>query len=210
MRAEAIAASEVQSRALASLAAIREKSGGEDLSFTVAFPGELPRGVWQSMFVLAHLSSLADEARKRAAGAGKAKALDQLSQTTRVSTRVSCGTMLAITPHIAGFECNPSALEVSWEEDIQEAEFRIRAVNATDGPVVGEVEISIQGLAIARVPLSFVVRPEGANRGDAKPTIGLGAAYPLLQTPRALTRSCYNWPTTSRCHIPSCYLDAIA
>ena len=53
---------------------------------------------------------------------------------------------------------------MTWEEDIQACEFRIRPRTAAEGPSIGEIEIAARGLPIGRVALSLTVRGEKSPR----------------------------------------------
>lgn len=166
VRADMAALEQVQASVAAARRELEVSAGGpkENVSFTAAYPSELARNAWGSLLLCIHLSSLTDEARARARGAGVAKGGDALSATVAASTRLPRGTELTITPRLTGFDVNPPDLAMTWEEDIQLCEFRIRPRTAAEGPAIGEIEIAARGLLIGRVALSLTVRGEKPPR----------------------------------------------
>ena len=164
MRADVAALEHVQASVAAAKRKLAADAPEENVSFIAAHPSELARNAWGSLSLYIHLSSLTDEARARARGAGVPKGADALSATAVASTRLPRGTELTITPRLAGFDVNPPNLAMTWEEDIQACEFRIRPRTAAEGPAIGEIEIVASGLPIGRVALSLTVRGEKAPR----------------------------------------------
>ncbi len=170
VRAEAAAVEQAQASLTRATNEFRSANPGEELSFTAAHPSELAKDSWGSLLLFLHLSSLSEEARNRAMGLGQAKGSDTLTPPTRASTRVPRGTEITLTPHLAGFDVNPATTVITWQEDIQDTEFRIRPSRAVEGPVAGEIEISVEGLPIGRVPLSLLVRSaKGPRPGVQEP-----------------------------------------
>lgn len=149
----------------------------EDVGFTVASPGELAQDAWASLLVFMHLASLADQVRGDALSTGRLKGADVLSAPV-ATTRLSRGTDVVLTPKIPGFDVNPRFVPITWSEDVSKSEFRIRPTNAPPGPVVGEVEVTAQGLPIARIPLSIQVRsPKEPRPSDSQPTLNSASAF---------------------------------
>ncbi|GLS17904.1 hypothetical protein GCM10007874_09200 [Labrys miyagiensis] len=149
----------------------------DDVGFTLASPGELAQDAWASLLVFMHLASLTDQVRGDALSTGRLKGADVLSAPV-ASTRLSRGTDVVLTPKIPGFDVNPRFVPTTWLEDISKSEFRIRPTNAPPGPVVGEVEVTVQGLAIARIPLSIQVRsPKEPRPSDSQPTLNSASAF---------------------------------
>ncbi|WP_413989983.1 TIR domain-containing protein [Labrys okinawensis] len=149
----------------------------DDVGFTVASPGELAQDTWASLLVFMHLASLTDQVRSEALGTGRLKGADVLSAPV-VSTRLSRGTDVVLTPRIPGFDVNPRFVPTTWSEDIGKSEFRIRPTNAPPGPVVGEVEVAVQGLPIARIPVSIQVRaPKEPRPSDNQPALNSASAF---------------------------------
>jgi hypothetical protein len=147
----------------------------EPLSFTAAHPGELPKNSWGTLIVFMHLESRVQEARDLAVGLGKLKGADTLSVSTGAASRVPRGTTLVITPRLEGFDVNPLSTTIDWREDIQSVDFRIKPSDAPVGPVVGQVEISVSGLPIARIPLSILTRAPTGPRTQESPANVTGA-----------------------------------
>ena len=164
VRADVAALAHVEASVAAARRGLAADAAEETVSFTAVHPSELARNAWGSLLLYIHLSSLTDEARARARGAGVSKGADALSATAAASTRLPRGTELTITPRLAGFDVNPPYLAMTWEEDIQACEFRIRPRTAAEGPAIGEIEIVARGLPIGRVALSLTVRGEKAPR----------------------------------------------
>lgn len=162
VRIDAAALEHVEASVAAAMRESTADSAKEAVSFTAAHPSELSRKAWGSLQLYIHLSSLEDEARARARGAGVSKGADALSATAAASTRLPRGTELTITPRLAGFDVNPPNFAITWEEDIQACEFRIRPSTAAEGPTIGEIKIVARGLLIGRVALSLTVRGEKA------------------------------------------------
>ena len=113
---------------------------------------------------------LTQQARERAIKIGRIKGADALSGSQKAVTRVPRGTTLVITPRLDGFEVNPTQLTIAWWEDIQDVEFSIRATNAQEGPVRGEVEITASELLIGLIPLVILVRPPKESPASKPPS----------------------------------------
>ncbi|MBR1194113.1 VWA domain-containing protein [Bradyrhizobium sp. AUGA SZCCT0160] len=164
MRSDVAAAAQAQTNLDTAMQATPSVAPAEDVSFTAAYPGELAQDNWASLLVYVHLSALGDEARSRALGLGRLKGAEVLSPSMPGSSRFPRGTTLTLTPRIEDFVINPPAATINWYEDIESHEFRIRPGRATSGPILGEVEVAVRGLPIARVPLSILVRPTSDPR----------------------------------------------
>lgn len=148
---------------------------GESLSFTAAYASEQRRDTWRTLLVLLHLASLAEEARNRALGRGRAIGADALSATVPASTRIRRGTELTLTPCLGGFDVVPQSVSVAWFEDIQSLEFRIRPTHAPEGPVTGHIEVAVTTLPIARIPISILARPAHDSPPTEPQSVSVGA-----------------------------------
>jgi hypothetical protein len=194
--AEAAAVEQARDSLRRSLAEFQVNAQGEELSFTAAYPSELAKDSWGSVILFIHLSSLLDEARKRARGLGQVKGADMLSSSVPGSTRLPRGTEITLTPRLPGFDFNPMNITVAWEEDIQSSEFRVRPTLAPEEPLIGEIEASVKGLPIARIPLSILVRSPKAPRPAAlEPKVSTGGAFQTVfasyaRTDTAVVQAC--------------------
>jgi len=181
VRAEAAAVEQARASLQRATAEFLADASSEEVSFTAAYPSELGKDTWASLLFFIHLSRLLDEARNRAVGLGRAKGTNAVSQSVHASTRLPRRTEITLTPHLAGFDINPASAIVRWQEDIQEFEFRIRPTNALDGPLIGEIEVSVRGLPIGRVPLSILIRPAKVFPAPARePTVKTGGIFQTI------------------------------
>jgi hypothetical protein len=196
VQAEVAAATYAHESLRAAIAEWSPQQQNEEVSFTAAHPSELAKDSWGSLLMFIHLSVLTEEARNRAVGLGRAKGSDVISPSTRGSTRLPRGSEISLTPRIPGFDVNPPSTTITWFEDIQNFEFRIRPSRALAEPIVGEVEATVKGLPVARIPLSILVRPaRGPRPGADEPKISTGSAFKTIfasyaRTDLDVVRSC--------------------
>ncbi|HEV7127707.1 MAG TPA: toll/interleukin-1 receptor domain-containing protein, partial [Ktedonobacterales bacterium] len=132
-----------------------------DVAFTGYYPRAVAPRVWESLL----LYIAVDTARARAEVEARASSqLGMRREAFRVASAPSRaplrrGTQLTIVPWLPGFRFNPPSLRVTWDEDVQLHEFRLRAESATAGTSHdGFVRFFEGPLLRGEVPLAIAVR----------------------------------------------------
>jgi hypothetical protein len=133
----------------------------EEVAFTAYHPREVDPRVWQEMLVYIAadtpraLASVAADAETRLASRKGA----YRDATARANIPLRRGTVLTIVPDLPGFEFNPASLTVTWEEDAQRHEFRLRAASARPGQATnGSVRVYAGPYLRGEVPISIFVQ----------------------------------------------------
>ena len=132
----------------------------EQVTFTAYHPREMQAAQWQPLVVYLSLDTPATLAMVSAAAAERlAGKRDQFRSTrSERSAALLRGAKLRIVPSMQGFQFNPSYLDITWQEDVQQHEFRMRAVSATPGQAVNGVVQIYQGFLLrGEIPLSVFV-----------------------------------------------------
>ena len=132
----------------------------EQVTFTAYHPREIQAQQWQPMIVYlsldtpAALAQVAGSAAERLGG----KLSDYRPGRSARSAGMHRGTKLRIIPSAPGFQFNPEFLDVTWQEDVQQHEFRMRAETAQAGQAVNGVVQFYQGMVLrGEVPISVFV-----------------------------------------------------
>lgn len=141
----------------------------ERVVFTAYHPKETQPQKWQPLIVYLSLDSPATMALVASAAAERlAGKLDQYRAASGDRPAgLQRGAALRIVPSMAGFQFNPAHLDVKWQEDVQQHEFRMRATSADSGRAANGVVQVYQGLLLrAEIPISIFVG-QGAVRADS-------------------------------------------
>jgi hypothetical protein len=132
----------------------------EQVTFTAYHPREIQAQQWQPMVVYlslntpAALAQVAGSAAERLGG----KLSDYRPGRAARSAGMQRGTKLRIIPSAPGFQFNPDYLDITWQEDVQQHEFRMRAETAQPGQAVNGVVQFYQGMVLrGEVPISIFV-----------------------------------------------------
>jgi hypothetical protein len=138
----------------------------EEVAFTTYHPREMDPRVWQEMLVYIAadtpraLASVAADAETRLASRKGA----YRDATARANIPLRRGTVLTIVPDLPGFEFNPASLTVTWEEDAQRHEFRLRAAGARPGQATnGSVRVYAGPYLRGEVPISIFTQDPRAR-----------------------------------------------
>jgi hypothetical protein len=147
-----------------------EKPAGERLSFTAAYPPEIPSEAWQTLVVVLHVphasAKVASLLARRAPEIGD----DPAQSSTSASVPVQRGSTITLVPMVGGVEFNPPRLDVSWHEDVQDSMFRMRTSASAGTPLFGAVEVQLEGLPIAMVPVAMRVVQVGSSTAPPQVT----------------------------------------
>jgi hypothetical protein len=141
----------------------------EQVTFTAYHPREMQPQQWQPLVVYLALNDAATMALVASAAAERlAGKLNQFrAGRAEKAAGIARGTALRIIPSLPGFAFNPSYLDVTWQEDVQQHEFRMSAVSAQPGQAANGVVQFYQGMLLrAEVPISIFVG-HAAARLDA-------------------------------------------
>ena len=132
----------------------------EQVTFTAYHPRETQPQQWQPLIVYISLDDAATMALVAASAAERlAGKLGQFRPTrSEKATGLARGAKLRIVPSVPGFQFNPSSLDVTWQEDVQQHEFRMRAESAQPGRAANGFVQIFQGMVLrAEVPISIFV-----------------------------------------------------
>lgn len=144
----------------------------EQVTFTAYHPREIAPREWQQMLLYIALDTprtLAGVAADAEERLGNRKS-DFRAAPAPTAAAIKRGTRLAIVPVLDGFTFNPPSLRVTWEEDMQRHDFRLRATSAAPGRAAnGSIQIYRGVLLLAEVPISIYVRHAG-ERADIPST----------------------------------------
>ena len=166
----------------------------EQVTFTAYHPRELQPQQWQPLVVYISLDNPATLALVAAAAAERlAGKLDQFRPgRSEKPAGLARGAKLRIIPSAPGFQFNPSFLDVTWQEDVQQHEFRMRAASAQPGHAVNGVVQFYQGMLLrAEVPISIFVgqaavrldSPDAYQQAIARAYRRIFASYSHADTP---------------------------
>lgn len=138
----------------------------EEVAFTAYHPREVDPRIWQEMLVYIAadtpraLASVAADAETRLASRKGA----YRDATARANIPLRRGTVLTIVPDLPGFDVNPASLTVTWEEDAQRHEFRLRGAGARPGQAAnGSVRVYAGPYLRGEVPISIFVQDPQAR-----------------------------------------------
>jgi len=138
----------------------REAQGKEPLQFTAGYPGQILPTESYPLLVYVHLHQMKDEVGRRLAAAGpQLGAYPRSSDTAPANRLIPIGTQLDVTPRISNVQVTPPQQRVTWLGEIEELTFRIRysQIETPENLCSGFIDISINGLVIARIPISISV-----------------------------------------------------
>ena len=132
----------------------------EQVTFTAYHPREMQPQQWQPMVVYLSLNTPAALAQVGGLAAERlgGKLSDYRPGRSERSAGMQRGAKLRIVPSAPGFQFNPDVLDVTWQEDVQQHEFRMRAETAQPGQSVNGVVQFYQGMVLrGEVPISVFV-----------------------------------------------------
>lgn len=138
----------------------------EQVTFTAYHPREMQAHQWQPLVFYLSLDTPAVLAEVAAAAADRlAGRLDKFrAARSQRSAGLARGAKLRLIPVAPGLQFNPSQLDVTWQEDVQQHEFRMRAESATPGQSVNGVVQVYQGMVLrGEVPISIFVGQAAAH-----------------------------------------------
>lgn len=171
----------------------------EQVTFTAYHPRELQLEQWQPLVIYLSLDDPGTLAHVAAAAAERlAGKLDRFRPArAEHAAKLARGASLRIVPAAPGIQFNPASLDVTWQEDVQQHEFRMRAHGAQPGRAINGVVQVYQGMVLrAEVPISVFVgqaaarldSPEAYAHAVARAYRRIFASYSHLDTP--IVESC--------------------
>lgn len=165
----------------------------EEVTFTAYHPREVALRAWEPLVLYISLDT--PQALARVAAAAEERLAGRRERFRPASAPepagLSRGAALTLVPALPGFRCNPPELTVSWEEDVQQHEFRLRAETAPAGQAVnGRVRVFTGPLLRAEVPISIFVQPTGARADGPE-----GFASVVARAYRRVFASYSHWDT---------------
>lgn len=172
----------------------RAKTPLEQVTFTAYHPREVQPHQWQPMVVYLSLDNPASMAQVAAFAAERLAGRLNTYRSARAeqSAGLARGAALRIVPSVPGVQFNPSHLDITWQEDVQQHEFRMRAEGAKSGQAVNGVVQFYQGILLrAEVPISVFVgqaaarldSPDAFQQAVARAYRRIFASYSHQDTP---------------------------
>ena len=147
-----------------------------DVRFTVYRPQLLSPGVWASLLVFAHKTSLVVETGRAPVepnevveAMARAYLGDAAGRPTGEDARsgVFRGARLRIVPDLPGIQCNPAGAEFEWWEPVHGVVFRLLAGPDLVGSVVrGAVRVWCGPLLLGEVSLAISIAASGPEAGS--------------------------------------------
>lgn len=138
----------------------------EQVTFTAYHPREMETHQWQPLVFYISLDTPAVLAEVAAAAADRLAGKHDKFRAARSerSAGLARGAKLRLIPTAPGLQFNPSHLDVTWQEDVQQHEFRMRAEGAKPGQSVNGVVQIYQGIVLrGEVPISIFVGQAAAH-----------------------------------------------
>jgi hypothetical protein len=142
----------------------------ERLSFTAAYPPEIPSEAWQTLVVVLHVPDAQAQVASLLARRAPELGPDPAQSSTSASVPVRRGSTITLVPMVAGVEFNPPRLDVTWHEDVQDSMFRMRTSASAGTPLFGAIEVQLEGMPIAMVPVALRVVPLGSSTAPPQVT----------------------------------------
>ncbi len=138
----------------------------EQVTFTAYHPREMQAHQWQPLVFYISLDTPAVLAEVEAAAADRLAGKRDKFRAARSeqSAGLARGAKLRLIPSAPELQFNPSHLDVTWQEDVQQHEFRMRAEGAKPGQSVNGFVQIYQGMVLrGEVPISIFVGQAAAH-----------------------------------------------
>jgi hypothetical protein len=134
------------------------RASREDLCFSAGYASELSPNVWTPLLVYLYTSSMGEQvtaALRKRAGQLFVRPAFTVGQA---ATSVQRGTELTITPRIPRLRTNPREISITWEEDLHDLVFKMRADDSLlNERLFGTIDVSVDGLLVGNLPISLIV-----------------------------------------------------
>jgi|GEM_PF-5071007 len=140
----------------------------EQARFTAYHPKEIPLRMWQPLLVFVSLDTPVALSRVDAAVTERFGARREQYRGARAAGPATLrrGAKLTIVPEIPGFRCNPAEMTITWDDDVQQHEFQIRAETAPPGASVnGQITIYHGPIIRGIIPVSLFVKSPRERAG---------------------------------------------
>lgn len=129
----------------------------EDVRFTAFHPKEAAVETWYTLLVYSHVESAAGKVQDDAQRFKQDMGSSPRSAGSTSPAKLVRGTEIAVVPEVEGVEFNPPRISFKWVEDMQRAEFRMRAGKALAGSAAnGVVSIFVGPLIVATIKISML------------------------------------------------------
>jgi hypothetical protein len=129
----------------------------EDVRFTVFHPKEVAVETWYTLLVYAHIESVLSKVQADAQRFKQEMGSTQREARSTAPAKLARGTVISILPEVAGVEFNPPRISFKWVEDMQRAEFRLRAGKDLAGSAAnGTVTIFVGPLIVATIKVAML------------------------------------------------------
>ena len=132
------------------------------VEFTAGYPGRIRPNTEYSLLVFVHLATMQAEVRKRLADLRASFGDIPRESQAEATQRIPIGTLLEIAPAINNVSVTPLRQTLAWMGDLEQATFRLRhrPIPGQAAPCAGFVNISVDGLLIASIPVSMAIEAE--------------------------------------------------
>src|SRR5258708_11538851 len=129
----------------------------EDVRFTVFHPREVAVEMWYTLLVYSHIDSALNKVQADAQRFKQEMGNTQREARSTAPAKLARGTEITILPEVAGVEFNPPRIAFKWVEDMQRAEFRMRAGKDLAGSAAnGMVTIFVGPLIVATIKVAML------------------------------------------------------
>jgi len=132
------------------------------VEFTAGYPGRIRPNTEYSLLVFVHLATMQAEVRKRLADLSASFGDIPRESQAEATQRIPIGTLLEIAPAIHNVSVTPLRQTLAWMGELEQATFRLRhrPIPGQAAPCAGFVNISVDGLMIASIPVSIAIDAE--------------------------------------------------
>jgi actin-like ATPase involved in cell morphogenesis len=154
-------AKEAVRRAALEAADIRAETLYRDpVMFTASYPAELPLKSRHALYVHIHREALRDQLEAQLGELTHTLGRQPQRAEAPAHSIIRPESLLEIQPVISHVRCRPFRQEIIWREELEEARFEIEyAGPASTSGVCGCVQVCINGLLVAQVPVSLAISP---------------------------------------------------
>jgi hypothetical protein len=135
------------------------------VQFTAGYPGRIRPNTEYSLLVFVHLGTMQAEVSKRLADLTVSFGDIPRESQAEASQLIPIGTLLEITPAINNVSVTPLRQTLAWMGELEQTSFRLqhKLIPGRSLPCAGFVNVSVDGLLIATIPISITIDAEKAS-----------------------------------------------
>ncbi len=157
---------------------LKARRGQEDLSFSAAYSPRLVPERWTPFLLFLHASSLEQQIMRLLRERASEIYIGTSFASQETHTSVPRGTELTIRRRLPGVDSNPREQRLTWEEDVHDLTFRVRAHREFAGQrIVGSIDLFVNEVPVGDLPVAFSVAEPGEGLQELKTQQTRGRLY---------------------------------